>query len=179
MPKQMSWEQSMAGLSLVYRWYSPSAWAILLFTLFWDGFMVVWMSIAFTQGEWGMAAFGSIHASVGIFLAYWTLCKFKNRTTIAFLADRVTVRTTPFKFLMGKDVDVVVKDLDQVYCEEKITRNKNGVTYRYHVKAKLKGGENVTLVKDLEKPEQALYLEQEIERTLGIRDVAVPGEMAR
>jgi hypothetical protein len=39
-----------------------------------------------------------------------------------------------------------------------------------------KKGESVQLLKALDKPEQALFLEQAIEERLGIADAPVPGE---
>jgi len=37
-----------------------------LFTVFWCGFMIVWNTIAITQGEWLMLLFGILHDAVGI-----------------------------------------------------------------------------------------------------------------
>jgi len=42
--------------------------------------MVVWMSIALNQGQWIMAAFGSIHALVGLGLIYFCVANFLNKT---------------------------------------------------------------------------------------------------
>ncbi|MDP0501686.1 MAG: hypothetical protein Q7P63_16455 [Verrucomicrobiota bacterium JB022] len=177
MPKQFSWQEGFDGLSLVYAWKGASAWFLLMFTLFWDGFMAVWYGIAITQGQWTMAAFGVIHLAVGVFLTYFTLCKFVNRTVITFQPSRVTIRTAPLKFMMGRDQEYEPRDIEQVYCEEKIRRTKNGTSRSYHVKARLRSGDDVDLLKNLDGPQQALYIEQEIERTLNIRNVRVEGEM--
>lgn len=175
MPKPFCWQETFDGLALVYDWRSASAYGLLFFCLLWNGFMAMWYGIAIHEQEWTMAAFGMIHLAVGLGLIYGTLAKFRNRTTITFSPDKVTVQTRPMR-LFTKDQAYEPREIQQIFCEEKITRTKNGVNRSYLVNAQLRGGETKKLLK-LEKPEQALYVEQEMERTLNIRDVRVAGEM--
>src|SRR5690554_5843962 len=64
------------------HWRSWKLIPLLLFTLFWNGFMIVWMTIAISSGIWVMAAFGSIHGIVGLGLAYFCIASFFNKTDI-------------------------------------------------------------------------------------------------
>ncbi|MFL5319632.1 MAG: hypothetical protein ACJ790_08230, partial [Myxococcaceae bacterium] len=62
---------------------------------------------------------------------------------------------------------------------EKRTQTRSGFTVTYQVNAVLRGNKTVRIVGGLEDRQQALYLEQVIERRLRISDEAVPGELPR
>ncbi len=68
--------------------------------------------------------------------------------------------------------------LQPLNCREKISQGKNGASYRYAVLVVLQGRREV-LLKGLENVEQALYIEQEMERFLKINDTPVAGEIPR
>jgi hypothetical protein len=63
-------------------WFSPAILYLTFFCIFWDGFMIVWFSIAFANEQYGMALFGSIHGLVGIGLTYSTIAGYVNKTYI-------------------------------------------------------------------------------------------------
>jgi hypothetical protein len=67
--------------------------------------------------------------------------------------------------------------LQQLFCEEQVRNGKNGVSYSYNVVAVLQDKSRVKLVTGLDAPEQALFIEQKLERQLGIADRSVAGEM--
>jgi Tfp pilus assembly PilM family ATPase len=71
-----------------------------------------------------------------------------------------------------------VADLKQLYAKEKVSSSRNGtsITYEVHV---TRSGRNIKLVSGLESSEQAVYIEQEIEKYLNIKDIPVKGELAR
>jgi hypothetical protein len=65
----------------------------------------------------------------------------------------------------------------QIYCKEHISRGKNGTTTTYQVRAATHAGVQEKLVESLDSSDQALFLEQEIERFLNIKDAPVVGEL--
>ncbi len=71
------------------------------------------------------------------------------------------------------------KDLNQLFCKEKVRRSKNGTHTTLEVHALLSGGKRRKLLVLLEDIDQALFLEQEIEAHRGIRDRPVDGESPR
>ena len=176
-PKGIELQTTMDGLQIVRRWYSPKAIALLIFCLFWDGFMVVWFGIAISQKQWMMAAFGTLHGAVGVGLTYFCIAGFVNRTYIRISFNDITISHKPMPWFGAKSVSL--GKIKQIFTIEKLHRNKNRTSYTYDVLFLDHDGNETKLVSGLEKPNQALYIEQEIESTLGIKDVPVSGELPR
>lgn len=172
-PKGIGVKTGMDGLVLERRWMNASAWFLVIFCLFWDGFMVVWFSISIAQKQYEMAAFGSIHAAVGLGLTYTMLCTFINKTLITISARSLSIKHGPLPWFGNKQI--APHEIDQVFVQQSITRNKNGRTIRYHVRYLDTKGKEAKLLGGLSDASHALFLEQEIESTLGIKDRAVPG----
>jgi hypothetical protein len=83
----------------------------------------------------------------------------------------VSVRHAPVPY--RRNVELARDRMAQLYVEP---RHDSGVSFG--LVAVEAGGARVTLL-ELESPTRAFYLEQELERVLGIEDVPVPGEQAR
>ena len=94
---------------------------------------------------------------------------FVNTTTIRVWDDRVEVRHGPVPSLLFRDRTVTRAELKQLYAA------KWGALYE--VGAELGDGSKVSLIRPLVSEEQALFVEQQIERQLGIVDIAVEGEL--
>lgn len=178
-PMPKGFEVSELGHEFVIkrRWYSPALFFLLFFCIFWNGFMVVWHTMALTTGAWFMSLFGLIHTAVGIGIAYGTLAGFLNTTEIKMGRGTLILKHGPVPWKGNKDI--AAHSIRQLYCKEKITRGKNGTHHRYSVEAVLDTDKRETLVKGLQKAEQALFIEQQLESRLGIQDQATPGELPR
>jgi len=68
--------------------------------------------------------------------------------------------------------------LTQLYGEETAKTNKGNTTYTYNLFALDREGRKVKLLSNLTDKDQVLYLEQSLERRLGIEDAPVDGEIA-
>ena len=177
MPKNIEIEPSMSSLIIKRKWFSPVTIFLTFFCLFWDGFMFTWYGIALSQKEYVMLAAGSIHGFVGICLTYYVIAGYINKTIIEVNSMFLTVQHKPLPSFGAKQINTF--DIKQLYSKEKITRGKNGVTFTYEVHAVLDNGNIIKVVAGLQKSEQALYIEQEIEKYLKIEDKAVEGELPR
>ncbi len=176
MPKGYSAEQVGTGLELIRRWMSWKYIGLLFFCVFWNGFLVVWYYIAFTKGgPLLMKVFPLLHVGVGVFLAYTVAAGFLNRTRIFVNMAELEIKHYPLPW-PGNRV-VPRHEIEQLFCEEKLTHNKNGVSHTYDLSAVMRDGKRLKLVSGLDKPENALFLEQRIEGYLGIADRPVAGEM--
>lgn len=174
LPRSLEVRRSGKDLVLRRRWFTWAVLPILLFTVFWDGFMVMWYAIAFSQGQWGMALFGTLHAAVGVMLAYASLAGLLNATSLAVSAGRLQVRHGPLPWPGEHDVDA--RDIDQLYV--KCCPGGDGLdTFELH--AILGDQAHVKLVDALSESEQALFLEQQLEAFLGIEDRHVADELER
>ncbi len=176
-PKNTKIEERMDGLVITRRWLGPMAFVTLVFAVIWNGFMIVWNGIALTQGIWIMAAFGVIHTGVGLFLIYSVLGMFLNSTVIRVSRGLLEVRIGPLPWKGNKRISV--HDVTQLYCQEKISHGKNGSSVSYKVEVVLSGNKRETLVEGLSSADEALFVEQQLEKYLGLADTPVAGEFGR
>ncbi len=177
MPQKFSVINTEDELQISYRWFSLAYIPLLLFTVFWDGFLVVWYGIALTTGAYAMALFATLHTLVGIGLAYYVLCGVLNSTTIWVKMDTLGIVHAPLPW--GGNKEIPATEIEQIYCKERLSRSNNSVSYRYDVYAKMSDGTRKKLLSGLDSAEQALYIEQTLEKYLGIKDRPVAGELPR
>lgn len=174
--KRLEITRSSFELNIRYRWFSPIAFFLVFFCLFWDGFLVLWYGIGLATGDMPSVffLFPLIHVAVGIGLTYYTICLFVNRSYIDASQQMLTVRHGPLPWPRGNK-EIAVADLEQLYVEEK-TGNKGS---KYHLlRAMLKDGEKLTILGNINAPaETLLELERALEDYVGIIDAPVIGEM--
>lgn len=170
-------ERCVDGLQIVRRWFSPYIIFLAFFCLFWNGFLVVWFYIAFTQKQYGMALFGSLHAAVGLGMLYAVLTGLFNKTYIRISHGSLLVIHRPLPWLGQKNIPR--QDLKQLYSKESVYPGEHGHSRRYSVQAITKKGQVIALVSNLASSEEALFIEQEIEKYLKIDDEPVRGEIPR
>lgn len=177
LPERFDLHESPRGIRIERGWLTGATYALLVFAILWNGFMLVWHGIALSQGQWMMSAFGLIHTAVGAGLVYKVLADFLNRTVIRVESGALTLRHGPLPWPGKKDFRTA--DFEQFYVTRKVTHGKNGSTTTYQLEALLAGGRRKTIVKGLPEPEHAIYLEQQLEKHLKIVDRPIDGELAR
>lgn len=107
---------------------------------------------------------------------YAALAKVINRS--ALTVDGQVIRVRHWPLLWFPMPTIPASELGQVYCKRReITRDKS-VRIVYDVLGVLTNGSSRTLVANLERENQAEFIEQEIETALGIADQPVRGETA-
>ena len=160
------------------RWYSHKFIFLVFFCVVWNLFLFGWYSTAlygFDEGVDLIAILFPIgHVAVGVGLTYYTIAGFLNKTTITISRQNLRVKHTPIPWRGNHNIESA--KLEQLYCIEKKHKNKNGSNYSYQVHAVLCDGKSFKFLSGLEEPEQALYIEQEIETRLKIKDRFVTGE---
>lgn len=178
--KKLDVHESNNFLSIIVRWYSPMAFFLLFFSLFWNGFLVVWYSLALSgDGPLMMALFPLLHVGVGVFLAYYTACLFFNKTYIDVDANLLTVVHKPLPWWKGNR-KLNTLDIRQLYVKENKSSSKNGTSYTYALRAKMNDGtDKEVLALDTLPSEQVLELEDKLERFMGINETPVTGEYGK
>lgn len=136
--------------------------------------MVVWMSIALSQGQLMMAAFGSIHTLVGLGLIYFCVASFVNKTDVSVDPNYLTVRHYPLPWIGSKRIRV--HSIKQLYTKEQVSRSKNGTRISYRVHVITQDGREQKLLSGLSSDSQALFIEREVEGILGLENIKVTGE---
>jgi len=175
LPDKLELHYRGSGFEIVRKWLGWQTVVLTCFAVFWDGFLFFWYSMALRSGMTAMTLFPLIHVAVGIGITYTALAGWLNRTRISVDQGKIIVRHGPLPWLGNKDLDG--SDVKQLYSKEKISRGRNSTSTTYEVHAITHGGKNVKVLSGLETSEQALYIEQEIERYFRIEDAPVRGQI--
>lgn len=176
LPAGVQVEERGRDLVIVRRWFSWVYVFLAFFCVVWNGFLVVWYGMAFASGApLIFKLFPLLHVAAGVFITYMTVAGFLNRTTFRIERDHLTVRHGPLPWRGNLDVSTVA--LEQLFCTEQVSRGRNGTTIRYSVEAVLRDGRHLKLATGLDAREQALYIEQAMEKHLGIPNRRVRSEM--
>jgi hypothetical protein len=176
MPKGIQVFRRSNGLMITRRWFSAKFIFLLVFSCFWDGFMVMWFGIALSKGQWGMAAAGTLHALVGLGVTYATVAGFINTTVITALNGSLGIRHGPLPCPGNRHLEA--GQIAQLYTKRLVRHSKNGTSISYELRAQIKNGKDIKLV-GLDTPEQSLFVERRLEEFLRIGDQPVPGEVER
>ncbi len=174
-PRGVRVEDWGGDVRLIRRWFSAKYIFLIFFCTFWDGFLVFWYTAAFSmpQTPWIMVVFPILHVAVGAGLTYTTACGLLNRTILTIGSGILTVQHGPLPWWGNRQL--VATDLDQLYCRRRLTHNRGGTSETFELHATLKSGTSLKLLSGIEDAEQALFIEAEVERRLGIKDRRVVG----
>lgn len=153
-----------------YRWFTPTAFGLLLFCIAWDSFLVFWYSMALGGAggggwDWIMIVFPVLHVAVGLGMTYSTLCLFVNRTQIT-VGDSLTVHHGPLFWPGG--VTLPADAVRRLYCEQVTHNRRRGVSFSYKLMAATADGRAVTLLASLDGLPKAKYFERQLERWLNL-----------
>jgi hypothetical protein len=174
----MQIQDAMGGVSITRRWFNFAVLFLIPFCIAWNSFLIFWYSIALSGNTpWIMAVFPIVHVAVGVGLTYYTLATLFNTTSIIAGQGILRIRHAPLPW-MG-NTELSTRDFSQLYCKEKVNRGKNGPHYQYELWAAMLDGTTRKLLGTGLTMEQALYLEQKLERALTIKDRPVAGELVR
>lgn len=141
------------------------------FTALWNGILVMIAGGALFSGAFDMLPFMSIHILVGVGLMYYLSMVYFNYTDIIVTTSYLSINHRPIKNPFKKGKEIRSTDIDQLYVSKYVSSTTNGnPNYAYGLYAILKTNKRkILLVKGMNRETQ-LYLEQEIERYLKIKD---------
>ena len=165
------------SLEITLDWRRSSSSFLFMFSLFWNGFMVVWCSIALMNGAWPMLLFSIPFIAVGVWLLYSSVGYMFNTTTFFVDEHFLAVEHRPINFLAQRDKYYTPEEVDQLYVKRHSPGESNGrKVYAYEVHLKLKNGKDVNLIKNLKSEDAAWFIEQRIEQYMGIENRKMPDE---
>lgn len=125
----------------------------------------------------GFAPFLAVHAGVTLIFALTVLLHLVNSTELTLGSGQFELRHGPIPWFGNRRLSTAM--FDQLYVREVMHTHKNGVSYTYELRALRRNGEKeLRLVRGLREPDQALWLEQQLELRLGIVDRPVEHEVA-
>ena len=182
LPQRFQVDEDGPVTRITWRWFNPVHIFMAFFCVIWDGFLIFWYGMALSKGASGEEVplvailFPLGHLAAGVFITYFTLAGFLNRTRVEVSRDQLTIHHGPLPWPGNKDLPG--RQLTQLFGEEITRRSKNGVTVTYDLVAVNRENRKVKLLTGLTERDQVLYLEQTLERRMGIEDAPVEGEVA-
>ena len=166
-PAPRGWSQEITGdqWTVSQRWRETGPVAFIsIFAILWNA-----LTTAFTVA-FGARLVLSPFWLIGAGTAYLTLKCLFNTTRVSVVSGKLQIAITPFSLKDALEIDV--NKVDQIYLKRSaVTLKSTSVS----VRALTTDHREIGLVDDVSF-EEGLWLEQELERHLGIRDRAVVGE---
>lgn len=107
-------------------------------------------------------------------IAYYGLVGLVNTIVVRVDPAHLSVRQGPL--LPRRHIEIDQSQIDQLYIKKHVQRGNKSTTITYQLHLVHKNGLHQKIVSNLDTAEQALFLEQEIERYLGLEDQTVSGE---
>jgi len=185
LPKRITINKNKFGLNITRRWFRYSYILLAFITVFWDSGVIFSLGPSFITGitghDYKMVLFSSVFAFIGVFLTYSVLTGFVNKTYIIVNPQSLIIKHGPIPVWGNKNLNT--GELKQFYSkkEKSHSHDEHGehTYYSYDLHATTRSGKDIKLLTGLENAEQVLYLEQEIEKFLRIKDEPVEGEILR
>lgn len=182
LPEQMRFIDHTTHIEIVRKWFAKKFLFLTPFAIFWDALLIFWYGRLTMDSPPMAILFPLIHVGVGVWLTYYVLAGWLNRTHVYVGQGLLGVRHTPLPW-PGK-MNIETTDIRQLYAKEvtKIHRQPNSVTTTstiYEVRAVTRSGRNIKIISELETQEQAIFVEQQIEKYLRIEDLPVQGEIPK
>lgn len=178
MPPGITCQNDGTNMVITRRWRSAILFFLIPFCIAWDSFLIFLYSMAFSgHTSWIMFVFPIAHVAVGVGLTYLVLATLFNRTVIIAGQGRLNISTGPIPW--GRNIEMSSSEIDQLFCKSKANRGRNGTNMTYALWASLHDGTTCKLVGSVDDEDQVLFIEQKLEKALGIKDRPVPGEISR
>jgi hypothetical protein len=175
LPEKLELNKFPTHIQITRKWFGPSIIFMTFFVIFWNVFLFNFYASMGEDADIFAKLFPLLHVGVGVSLTYYVIAGWFNKSTILVSKSALEINHKPIPWFGNKTLKST--DLKQLYAKEKINRNKNGTSIIYEVHAILRNERNIKLLSGLESSEQALYIEQEIEKFLKIKNVSVRGEI--
>ncbi|MBK6947969.1 MAG: hypothetical protein IPH16_07860 [Haliscomenobacter sp.] len=176
LPKGFEVRRGMDELLIDVKWRNTRGGKgfFTVFALFWNLFLIPFVVMAISSGELKILLFLSLHLIVGISFLIYTLGLWLNTTLITVSRKGIDVRHQPIPIPFNPKRQLIASDIQQLYVEEYVPSKTNGrPDITYAVRYKTHKGEDERLVKGFRSANQALYIEREVEKFLGIDDKPV------
>jgi hypothetical protein len=156
-----------------YPWRTWALLFLLLWCTVWDGSLLIMGVGAIAAGQPEALLYSSMHLVAGLAVTYLTAALAVNHTQLRVDRDGLSVSHGPLPWWGGRQLSR--SEIEQIYVIED-RGSKGGRTYSVH--ARIAPGHPVRLVHGLPTAARARFLEDWLEKKLGLADAPVSGEHA-
>jgi len=180
-PEGMEVLKLPSELDIQFDWYNAQSKKGMgfktFFTFMWNIMLLPFVIGALSSGQYEMLLFSSIHILVGLGFIANLVSTFINKTNISVTKRFIEIKQKPIPSFLKKNIKIPTSEVSQLYVTRYVSSTTNGVPNHAHaLYAITKNGQKHTLIKGMNKETQ-LYLEQEIELFLDIKDKEIKGEV--
>jgi len=177
LPKGMTLADRGTYLEITRPWSKTVGCFLILFSAFWwfalsEFLPELWFN---SSGNAGWERFIPVlHVIAGIGVGYSAIAFLLNTSYIYTDKSRMEIRHRPIPWRGNKVLEA--SQLGQLYVKETIHRNKNSTSKSYDVRAKTYSGGDIKILSGLQNSQQAIFIEQQLEKYLDIENMRVRGE---
>jgi hypothetical protein len=178
LPARFQVEDDEGATRITWRWLDGTRIFMLCLGAVWNGALVLMYS-TLLKGNLPLITvlLPLPFVLLGLMLAYQGLAGVLNHTKIEVSREQLTLQHGPLP--SSGNLKVPGHHFTQLFGVEQVLSHKGGkTTCTYDLFALDREGGKVKLITGLMEKDQVLYLEQALERRLGIEDTPVDGELA-
>lgn len=176
-PNQITVRKSPHHLQITRTWFEMKHVLLLPLAIAWDAFIFWGYKMIFSAPKVDIfpVLFLLLPLSLGISLTYFALAGLLNKTTVDLTPNTTSIKDTPLPFWRNKQI--ASKDIFQLYCKK--VKMRNGLYWIdiISVHAIMNNQNSIALLSSLKTTEQALFIKQEIENFLGIKNKSMKDEL--
>jgi len=171
LPDKMDIQHHSDHMLIKHKWFGSGIVVVSFFVIIWNGAVFGFYSDMDADAELMEKLFPLLHVAIGIALTYYAIAGWLNKTIIFVSRDALNVQCKPIPFGMNKRFQV--GDIEQLCSQKRMPRREGGLPiYSVHIISK--NGKDTVLIDGLKTSEQALFIEQEIEKYLEIESKDKP-----
>ncbi len=179
LPKKFTLNLYENYMHITLSWFGKKTFVATLIAVFHIGFSLVFFiseSTTMTGSPLMIKLAPWISTILGLGILYYALTTWLNKTHIFVSQNAIEVKHKPLPWFGNKRLET--KNIKQLYSKEVLSTSTSSSrsTISYHLHVISSDEDDMTLM-NVENSEQALFLEQEIEKYLGIENLKVRGEI--
>ncbi|MEQ8222875.1 MAG: hypothetical protein ABRQ37_11270 [Candidatus Eremiobacterota bacterium] len=173
MPAGITMENGDGHLVIKWRWFRQSSFLLIIITLLYDCGLIylLFLSHSHIIALAGFLMKFLFYGLVPFILTFIAMAHAVNSTVFDISDEAISIRHKPLPWPGNQTI--CSANISQLYCKKDKTRTVLGQDYSFCLKCIMKDGEEKDMIGYLDTPEQAIFIEQEIEKLLDIKDEAV------
>ena len=175
LPQGLDLDRSGPYLQIAYKWFGWNTVYLSVFVVIWDGILFTLYSGMGANPDPMALLLPSVHVVAGIGMTYSAIAGWFNRTYIRVGHGMLEVSHRPIRWFGNKTLPAT--EIKQLFVKDHVAYRNRIRTVTFEVHAVTQDGKTIRLVKGLATREQAWFIEQEVEKYLGMKDIPVKGEI--
>ncbi|MGB1287357.1 MAG: hypothetical protein ACPG7F_12535, partial [Aggregatilineales bacterium] len=177
MPNNMTLVENEKEMRIERKWFGCSTAMLLFFAIIWNGmiFGIFLPAVGLSGADDFPILFLVPFMAVGIGMGYMGIAGLVNSTTVYVNDHEISIKHAPLP-IPGGNKYLDAANIEQLFTKMHVSHSDNGTNYTYSLNVIKTDGTRQKIIGSLDKAEQALYMEQEIERFSGIENLPVKGE---